>query len=400
MKIKFSYLMLLMALIVAGCAGYFSVIGLSQLFAGSATMVIIMASILEVGKIVTTTALHKYWNDLAKTIKIYLSASVIILMIITSAGIYGFLSNAYQKTANKLEIHESGVNILEEKKIIFEKNISENNTIKDAKTKRIDQLNNLRLNQENRLDVATSNRAKNAVRNDISLANQEIQKLTADIDDLTEKNKLLNDSVNKYSIQILSFKSSSDVAGEVGPLKYISELTNIPMNQVVNYLIILLIFVFDPLAVALIIATNKVFEIEKMSTEPKKITKEDILKDGAQLKAFKLSDEQINNITPQEEVLPTMDPERFGEPLRTNIQPSTPDNIKTQDEPIIGEKTEEPIKETPPQKKIELNDIKEKKENRGFSVNIPKSKNTIQRIGSNKIIKDDNENNLIFNRKK
>lgn len=218
MKIKFSYLMLLMALIVAGCAGYFSVIGLSQLFAGSATMVIIMASILEVGKIVTTTALHKYWNDLAKTIKIYLSASVIILMIITSAGIYGFLSNAYQKTANKLEIHESGVNILEEKKIIFEKNISENNTIKDAKTKRIDQLNNLRLNQENRLDVATSNRAKNAVRNDISLANQEIQKLTADIDDLTEKNKLLNDSVNKYSIQILSFKSSSDVAGEVDHL--------------------------------------------------------------------------------------------------------------------------------------------------------------------------------------
>lgn len=399
MKIKFSYLMLLMALIVAGCAGYFSVIGLSQLFAGSATMVIIMASILEVGKIVTTTALHKYWNDLAKTIKIYLSVSVIILMIITSAGIYGFLSNAYQKTANKLEIHESGVNILEEKKIIFEKNISENNTIKDAKTKRIDQLNNLRLNQENRLDVATSNRAKNAVRNDISLANQEIQKLTADIDDLTEKNKLLNDSVNKYSIQILSFKSSSDVAGEVGPLKYISELTNIPMNRVVNYLIILLIFVFDPLAVALIIATNKVFEIEKekMNTEPKKITKEDILKDGAQLKAFKLSDEQINNITPQEEVLPTMDPERFGEPLRTNIQPPISDVIKTQDEPIIDEKTEEPIKETPPQKKIELNDIKEK---RGFSVNIPKSKNTIQRIGSNKIIKDDNENNLIFNRKK
>ena len=69
----------------------------------------------------------------------------------------------------------------------MKKNISENNTIKDAKTKRIDQLNNLRLNQENRLDVATSNRAKNAVRNDIYLANQEIQKLTADIDDLTEK---------------------------------------------------------------------------------------------------------------------------------------------------------------------------------------------------------------------
>ena len=97
--------MLILALVVAGCAAYFSVWGLSQLFAGASTAVIIMASALEIGKVVTTTALHTYWKQLAGTLKLYLTISVGILMIITSAGIYGFLSNAYQSTANKLEIH-------------------------------------------------------------------------------------------------------------------------------------------------------------------------------------------------------------------------------------------------------------------------------------------------------
>ncbi len=95
MKFRFSYLMLLMALSVAATAGYFSVWGLSQLFAGASTAVIIMASILEVGKVVTTTALHRYWDKLAKGLRGYLTVGVLVLMFITSAGIYGFLSNAY-----------------------------------------------------------------------------------------------------------------------------------------------------------------------------------------------------------------------------------------------------------------------------------------------------------------
>ena len=106
MKLKFSYIVLLLALIVSGCAAYFSVWGLSQLFAGASTAVIIMATALEIGKVVVTTALHRYWDKISGWLKFYLTISVGVLMIITSAGIYGFLSNAYQKTANKLEIQE------------------------------------------------------------------------------------------------------------------------------------------------------------------------------------------------------------------------------------------------------------------------------------------------------
>ena len=123
MKMKFRHIMLIMALSVAGCAAYFSVWGLSQLFAGAGLAVIIMASVLEIAKLVVTTALHTYWNKLAKPLKIYLSISVVVLMLITSAGIYGFLSNAYQKTANKLEIHEGELSVLDGKKSIFQKNI-------------------------------------------------------------------------------------------------------------------------------------------------------------------------------------------------------------------------------------------------------------------------------------
>lgn len=269
--------MLGLALAVAGCAAYFSVWGLSQLFAGASVSVIIMASVLELGKLVTTTALHTYWNKLAKTLRIYLAISVVILMVITSAGIYGFLSNAYQSTANKLEIHEGELGVLDAKKATFEKSVVDNQKLINTKTKRLDQLSNLRSSQESRLDNSGSNRAKNSVRGDIKSADSEIQKLNTEIDVLNAKNIVLSDSINAYNVKAIELKSGSSVAAEVGPLKYIAQLTGISMASVVNYLILLLIFVFDPLAVALVLITNKVFQIEKEEEDETKKILEDIV---------------------------------------------------------------------------------------------------------------------------
>jgi molybdopterin-binding protein len=262
MKLKLKYIILALALSVAGCAAYFSVWGLSQLFAGASTAVIIMASVLETGKIVTTTALHTYWDKLSKTLRIYLTISVVILMVITSAGIYGFLSNAYQSTANKLEVHESELGLLDTKKATFEKSVSDNQKLIEAKTKRLEQLSNLRNNQELRLDNSVSNKARNSVRGDIKSADAEIQKLNTEIDLLNSKNFTLADSINAYSVKAIELKAGSSVAAEVGPLKYISQLTGVSMASVVNYMILLLIFVFDPLAVALVLITNRIFQIE------------------------------------------------------------------------------------------------------------------------------------------
>jgi hypothetical protein len=372
MKIKFRYVMLMMALAVAGCAAYFSVWGLSQLFAGASVAVIVMASVLEIGKLVVTTALHTYWDKLSKPLRVYLSLSVIILMLITSAGIYGFLSNAYQKTANKLEIHEGELGVLDSKKTIFQKNIDDNQKIIDSKTKRLDQLSGLRTTQESRIDGSKSNKDRNSIRGDISSANTEIQKLSVEIDGLNTKNSVLSDSIGKYNVKALEMKSGSDVAGEVGPLKYIAELTGIPMASVVNYMILLLIFVFDPLAISLVLATNKAFDLAGESTplEPKKDSTKEVLEEI--LEELKHEHEGVNegvNSKTGEIVLPE---EKL--PIKKDIWIPDSKNEMLTNNPIMSSS------------KIALEDIKEVKEGqRGYSVNVPqpknKSNNNIQRIG-------------------
>lgn len=395
MKNKFGYLMMFLALVVAGCAGYFSVWGLSQLFAGASTAVIIMATGLEVGKIITTTALHRYWKKISGLLKVYLTTSVVILMLITSAGIYGFLSNAYQKTANKLEIHEGEISVFEGKKGLFENNIENNRTIIEQKTRRSEQLTQLRVAQETRLDSARTNRDRNNARNDIQISNTEIQKLSDEIDVLNGTNTALNDSINKYNTMILELKSSSDVAAEVGPLKYISELTGTPMAKVVNLLILLLVFVFDPLAVALVLMTNRIFEIESDKDEPN-VKKERGSNPKSVTQVIESKDKEI---IPEEPIM--MDEQHDDEVDEVDEVDEIVPQVNNITEP---EKVEviETIKETSNVNddinKIKREDIKEIK-NRGFSVNVPQpNTNIVERIGSNKVIKN-NDNNTVYYKK-
>jgi len=417
--------MLILALSVAGCAAYFSVWGLSQLFAGASTAVIIMASVLEIGKVVTTTALHTYWGKLAKGIKIYLTISVGVLMVITSAGIYGFLSNAYQSTANKLELHEGELGVLESKKQTFEKTIADNVKIIETKTKRIDQLNNLRGNQESRLDNSTDNRNQRNARKDIESSDKQIQLLNTEIDGLNAKNIMLSDSVNSYNVKIIELKAGSEIAGEVGPLKYISELTGVPMANVVNYMILLLIFVFDPLAIALVLATNRVFELEGKQTplEPKTNFVPSVETPTTIVEVIKTNSEDVNFDEDHalSEVMNQMVEDLEIEDIITPIEEDVEEHIVEEDiveediveEDIVEEDVEEDIVEEDveqiskrepviPTGKVTLEDIKEIKEgNRGFSVDIPKPKtsNTIERIGSNKIVKNGDNNTIFFKRR-
>ena len=391
MKNKFGYLMMFMALVVAGCAGYFSVWGLSQLFAGASTAVIIMASGLEIGKIITTTALHRYWKKISALLKIYLTTSVVILMLITSAGIYGFLSNAYQKTANQLEIHEGEVSVFEGKKVLFENSVDNNRTLIEQKNRRSEQLSQLRTTQETRLDSAKTYRDRNNARKDIETSNTEIQKLSDEIDVLSQNNLALNDSINKYNTMILELRSSSDIAGEIGPLKYISELTGTPMAKVVNLLILLLVFVFDPLAVALVLMTNRIFELERKD-EPQVVENKPIIVNKQP------TPEPVTQVVEQKEIVQE-------EPLMMDEQHEDEEIILEKNDVIkeeIKEETKEEIVETPINNddvsKIKREDIKEIR-NRGFSVNVPNpNSNIVERIGSNKVIRN-NDNNTVYYKK-
>ncbi len=427
--------MLSLAILLAGTAAYFSVLGLSQLFAGAALAVIIMASVLEVGKIVITTALHTYWNDLNKTLKIYLTVAVTILMIITSAGIYGFLSNAYQKTANELEIHDGEINILITKKEAFQSTIDENKKLIADKVNEKEETGN-RLNKRiNNIDFTKGGQSKRA---DIATneGNKRLGVIGSEIDVLNVKNSSLLDSVNKYNVMVLELKSGSKIAGEVGPLKYISELTRTPMANIVNYLILLLIFVFDPLAIALVLATNRIFELNGNKTpielietyEDDNDDDDDEYDDDDYFDDLPIPNEHIEtkniwtkvNELREEGKLPIHPEEDLVEPSALAFTPyevESEEVIELAEEEIIEleDMVEDVIElEDAEEEVIELEDVVEEVieleeviqlpiENineRGFSVNIPnrREKNTIQRIGSNKEIRGGNDDKIYFNR--
>lgn len=344
-----------------------------------------MATGLEIGKIITTTALHRYWKKISKGLKLYLTISVLVLMLITSAGIYGFLSNAYQQTANRLEIQNGEITILENKKTSFKEHIDNNQKIIDQKNKRIDQLTELRTNQEIRLDGATSNKNRNGARGDIKEANSEIQKLTQDIDVINVENVSLNDSISKYNISILNLNANSEISGEVGPLKYISELTGVEMSKVVNFLILLLIFVFDPLAVALVLMTNRIFEIEAE-------------KETGSQKHIEVKEVQSPTIEPIVMVEePIMLDEQHDEDVFSGITEEV--ILEPVQEPQIEKVIEEPmIEEQSKPNKITVEEIREVKD-RNFSVKVPQPKsNTIERIGSNKFTENGDNNKFIYRR--
>jgi hypothetical protein len=278
-KFHFGYILGFLALSLAASAAYISVIGWGQLFAGSATLVMIVMGIIEFAKIVTANYLHKYGKKTNKLLKTYLIISVVATMCLTSVGIYGFLTNAYQVTANKLEVIGGEISLLESKKNIFFEKIQSNSNTNDVKINRINQLNNLRGQQENRLDsLINRGHYTNArrIREDIELSNNEISKLNSEVDVLNIENNKLNDSINYYNLLILEKSNNTELAGEIGPLKYIATLTGKNMDSIINYLVLIIIFIFDPMAISMVLATNRVFDLKNEKGEVKVIESDKI----------------------------------------------------------------------------------------------------------------------------
>jgi hypothetical protein len=241
-------------------AAIFSVIGLSKLFSGAYFEIIVFASFLEFGKIVAASFLQGYGHELAWFKKTYLFIAVIVIMIITSAGIYGFLSDAYQKTAHKYTNVQKQVEIIDKKEGLIKNQIQRYEDLIKSRSERENTLSTLRNTQETRIDNLLNNNKNTTARNtqkSINDANEEIKQINADISKYNADINILNDSINVYENQKLNLSNSNDVA-EIGPLKYISDLTGKPMDIVVNWLILMLIFVFDPLAIGLLISAQSV----------------------------------------------------------------------------------------------------------------------------------------------
>ena len=271
------YIILLSALAVSGSAAFYSVYGLSKLFAGAALQVAIMAGSLEVSKLIIATLLHEYWNRLNRLLRIYLTLATVVLVLITSAGIYGFLSNAYQLTANQDKIVTRGIELVDTKQKVFEQSKTEYTTEKESVVQSISELRKSLSNpgqvqfvdrRTGKIVTSTSNDPK---------ARASLEKQLDDAvkrrDELTQKIQVASDSIGKFEVEKIELENNSDAAAELGPLKYISGLTGIPMDRVVNYFLLLIIFVFDQLAISLVLAANFAF---KESNKEKEIAETEI----------------------------------------------------------------------------------------------------------------------------
>ena len=263
MKWVFPYIVLSAAFGLAGTAAYYSVFGLSKLFSSQATAVIVMASILEVSKLITASYLHQQWKSISFLLKTYLVTAVFILMCITSLGIYGFLVSAYQETAYELKNQESEIAVLQLKKDRYQTLSSDIRTEKESLNKNITDLtsglsNNViqYTNAEGQVITTTSSATRKALQS-------ELDRTISRRDTLYSQEIVYSDSVGKLDQQMLRIQTEPDVSAEVGPIKYVAQQVNQSVDTVVNWFILLFIFVFDPLAVMLLISANRLIKSKR-----------------------------------------------------------------------------------------------------------------------------------------
>lgn len=298
----------LVAVSLAVCAGFFSIVGLSKLFAGAATAVIIMASTLEASKLVTVSFLYQYWRKITTSLKFYLFTAIIIIASITSIGIYGFLSSAYQTTKSKYDLTQTQTDSILAKKVYFETSITTFQKQLETKQTQLENLNEMRVSQESRANqLVNSNRSSSSADRRAITTETSINHLNVELNDLNNQILAFTDSAQKQQIAASQVKLKNNISSELGSLSYISKVLNMDMDKVVNVLIILFIIVFDPLAICMVLAfnfLNKPNEIAKKEEEvPEPIeTKAEEPSETVKLQPVQVEPEAISQPEPIEEI--------------------------------------------------------------------------------------------------
>ena len=260
----FPVLLLTSSIIVEACAVFFSVYGLTKLFAGAALAIGVMATSLELAKVVSVSYVYRYWNELGRLYRAYMVSAVVVLMLITSLGIYGFLSNAFQGSTLGLEKDIAKLTLQEDEiSRVKEDNASIKVEKDELRNSMNAELNGLVIKEESRY-VDVNKRTGVSRRYQVLIKEKDKQ--------LTENNK----KIETLSQQITDSKVTMiDTGADIGPIVFVSRAFDVDVSTVVQYLILLFILVFDPLALALIIGFNKLIIDEDEYVLPKIITKKE-----------------------------------------------------------------------------------------------------------------------------
>ena len=270
---KFRTLLLgLSALFVAFNAAFFSVSGLSKLFAGASLSVILMASSLEAAKLITAGYLYNYWEKINKVFRIYLSIGVVILILITSLGIYGFLTAAFQDTFNIYSITEKQRTFLQQKEKFWADDVARYDVELSRISDNIATLSNAKASSIQVRDTTSTTGFRQTISTtELRLSQQRIAVEEENRKEVQSKREVAADSLQSIQLKILDLDTDTEVSSELGPLQYLSGLLDKPMDQIINWFILIIIFVFDPLAVALVVAFNNALKIDKGESDKKKV---------------------------------------------------------------------------------------------------------------------------------
>ena len=286
------------AITIAGSAAFFSVTGLGVLFSGAAVAVMIMAGSLEFAKLVTATYLKQEWDTIKGVNKWYLTSAVVILMTITSAGIFGYLSNAFQQQNLKLDQVSREIQVWQNKIDYSNQQI----LTLQGQQKDLSSTQNTLLSKGNvnsRLIRSADNRDKQSTK-------------------ISNKINSLQDSIVVYNGKINDIKNNNiNIEREVGGFRFVAESFGVPLNTVVKFFIILIVIVFDPLAVALVISFNQLVLATRRKDEEEVINEEEPTKIDSkdlvgEISRLRLSEEDLKKL---EEVLlnPPAPSENFKE---------------------------------------------------------------------------------------
>jgi len=402
MKIK--YLVWLAAFLLAACAAIISVKGLALLFGGGLILYFIFGT-MEGIKLITAGVVERFWSSLPKTLRTYLVGGVAVLMLITSLGVYGFFSGNYQTVADKLTIEDGKVELIENRISALEERKVSNKELIDYKTERLTSLtenanelskglsNNViqYKDSDGNIITTTSSSTRKTLERQLDDVNENIKKLNVEIDELLTLNTAISDSIIVNKGNINEIRSNSDITAEVGPLRYLSDLTGLPMGKVVNILMMLIVFVFDPMAISLVILANKLDEYDNKSKAPKVKKgefKDTITAKNLETETFEEEPEEEITINLVEPVI--NEPEPVIKEINIEPEPIKEESVKVEkpesDNLVnIGKKmlqklvnNDETAKKQPIvlKGKITREDVPQIKEglNRGFSVKVPERK--------------------------
>lgn len=247
------YLALLIALLISSVSAFYSVSGLTAIFAAAKVPIIIMGTALEVGKVVTTIWLRKNWARVGSIMKVYLVISMVVLMLITSMGIFGFLSKAHLDQAVPTADVQAEVALIDEKIKTQRDNIAANKLV-------LTQMDN------SVTEILSRSRDERGAERAVQIRRSQSAERTK----LQKENDLYQQKIQELQAQRAPIAARvRQVEAEVGPIKYIAALIYGDqagaevLESAVRWVIIVLVAVFDPLALALMLAVNRKLELEE-----------------------------------------------------------------------------------------------------------------------------------------